>query len=293
MTEQTTENRFTLHTGDNLHALGGKRACPFCSAFETLAGIPADSVDVVLTDPPYCSGGVSEAQRKSAKGMGVETVSETHKDWFRADNMGTAGIVWLMRTLAVELFRVLKPTGHFFTFTDWRMVSNLVPALESVGFSHRNIIVWDKGHPGMGFGFRPQHEFILQFGAPAMAYNTYNVTNVLKSRRVPPARKLHPTEKPVDLLAELLRKTCPPGGVVLDPFMGSGSTGVAALELGFRFIGIDVDEGHAATAADRLHAAKVVGLRQHLDLVAEEPEQPRLFEEPGPGGEEAEKCPST
>jgi DNA modification methylase len=233
---------------------------------EVLKTLPDASVDAVITDPPYCAGGISEAQRTRAAGQGLRSENISRFGWFVGDNMGSAGLVFLLRSLAFESVRVVKPAGSFVVFCDWRMLSSVQPAIESAGLRFQNLVVWDKGHFGLGQGFRAQHELILHFTMGAPAYHDKGTGNVLTCRRVPGADREHQTQKPVELLRRLVRVVCPPSGVVLDPFCGSGSTGVAALAEGREFIGIERDEAHCETSRQRLsNSAEVSRFRAIVD----------------------------
>lgn len=215
------------------------------------------SVGAVITDPPYCSGAATEAGRGSAthQGLRSETMRAGRFDWFDADNMTTSGLVWLMREIAVEASRILPPTGSLLVFCDWRMVTSLAPAMESAGFRQRNLLVWDKGHFGCGSGFRPQHEIIIHLTKRAPEFHAADVGNVLRSKRVDSGDRDHPTEKPVDLMRQLIRVAAPPGSVILDPFAGSGTTGVAALCEGRRAVLIEREAAYCDIARRRCREA--------------------------------------
>jgi site-specific DNA-methyltransferase (adenine-specific) len=221
-------------------------------ALAVLTSLPAGCLDSVITDPPYCSGSVSEASRTSAKGQGLRSESLKRFGWFVGDNMGTAGLVWLLRALAFECVRVVKPTGSLVVFCDWRMVSSVQPAVESAGLRYQNLVVWDKGCMGLGTGFRCQHELALHFTLGAPEYHAKDVANVLRAGRVGAAEREHQAEKPVDLLAPIVRVVSPPGGLVCDPFMGSGAVGAACLDNGRLFLGVDRDAGCCEGARRRL-----------------------------------------
>jgi site-specific DNA-methyltransferase (adenine-specific) len=196
---------------------------------EVMATLPDNSVDAVITDPPYCSGGVSEASRVSAIGQGLRSENLGRFGWFVGDNMTTAGLVWVLRHVAIECQRIVKPSGSVMMFCDWRMLHTLVPALESAGLRYQGLVVWDKGHFGMGNGFRCQHEMIMHFTCGKPQYYSKSFGNVLQAKRVNANDRQHQTQKPIELLSPLLKVGTPKGGIVLDPFMGSGSTGVAAM----------------------------------------------------------------
>src|SRR5262245_12953484 len=161
--------------------------------------------------------------------------------------------------------RVLKPTGTVFAFTSYNLLgrwheafdpafdtfqfivwhkANLPPQLRRAGFRNsRELIVacWDKGHTWNFTRQRDMHNFIE---AP--------ICGGAERVRDP----VHPTQKPLRVLRRLLDLASLPGDVVLDPFMGVGSTGVAAVEMGRRFVGIEIDEAYVAAAERRIEAAR-------------------------------------
>lgn len=212
-------------------------------ALEVLAELAAGSVDAIICDPPYCSGGGTEASRGAAthQGLRSSTVRSGSVAWFAGDNMTTAGLCWLLRGVAVQAARVLTAGGHLLVFADWRMVPMVAPAIESAGLRYRSQVVWDKGYIGCGAGFRPRHELVLHFTGRAPVFFAKNVGNVIAAPRVSPRARRHPCEKPAKLLADLVRLTVPPGGLVVDPFAGSGSLGEAAAALGRRALLIERD----------------------------------------------------
>jgi site-specific DNA-methyltransferase (adenine-specific) len=228
----------TLYLGDAIEVMGRLGA-----------------VDAMVTDPPYCSGAVSEASRTAAKGQGLRSENIARMGWFVGDNMGTAGLVFLLRTVAFRALEILNPEGHMLFFCDWRMVPNLAPAIESSGARFQNLVVWDKENMGLGMGFRAQHEMILHFSAGAPKYHDLGTSNVIKAGRITAADREHQTQKPVSLLSQLIEVAAAQHATVLDPFMGSGSTGVACVETGRKFIGIERDADHFATACRRIEQA--------------------------------------
>ncbi len=200
--------------------------------------LPSDSVDVVATDPPFSSGTRKEGAKGLRKSMRRGVASNA---WFGSDSLTTNGFLWLMRSCAVEWQRLLKPGGHALVFIDWRMMSALAGALESADLRHAGLLVWDKTYFGMGTTFRNQHELILHFtkGVPPEPARR-DVGNVLAFK--PIRNGLHPTEKPTELLVELLSVVAFKGAVVLDPFAGSGATLVAAQRQGCSAIGIEREQ---------------------------------------------------
>jgi DNA modification methylase len=237
-------------------------------ALEVMREIPESSIDCVLTDPPFSSGTRQEGSKGIRKSM-VRSMEDD--DWYGTDCLTTHGFLWLMRQCALRWKRLLTRGGLILVFIDWRMMPHLAAAMESADLRHKGMIVWNKTYFGMGDCFRNQHELILHFtyGRARKAQRS-DVANVLSC---PPVRNgIHPNEKPVPLLRELLSVVCPPGGRVLDPFMGVGSTGVAAALSGMSFTGIDNDPGYVAEAQRRLLASP-----------GERPGQASLFSEPMTG----------
>jgi DNA modification methylase len=221
------------------------------AALDALA--PGVMFDALISDPPYCSGGDNEAQRTRAKSQARKCVGSL--PWFDGDNMGTAGLAYQLRAIVAKSLPRLNPGGSILLFCDWRMYAAVAPAVESVGLRLRNVLIWDKQNPAQGKGFRPQHEMILHLSRRTADFNRFDRGNVLRFPRVHHSAKVHPTQKPVELMAALVDVVTKPGGLVFDPFAGSCSTGVAALELGRSFLGVERDDRYLAFGADRLREA--------------------------------------
>ncbi len=225
-------------------------------------------VDAVVTDPPYCSGGATEASRGRAthQGLRTETIRSGRFAWFGGDNMTTAGLCELLRSMCVRA--PIPEDGSILSFCDWRMATMLAPAMESAGLRLRNMIIWDKGHFGAGTGFRPRHEMILHLTKRAPTFYSASVSNVLHYPRVGKTRE-HPTQKPHGLMADLIRVVSPESGLVLDPFMGSGSTAIGAISCGRAFIGIERSEEYFDIACKRIEEAY-----RQPDFFVEQPSPP-------------------
>lgn len=215
---------------------------------EVMSSLDEASIDTVLTDPPYSSGGRRENARSIRKSM---TRRVEDDDWIRGDAMSTPGFVYLLRECGIQWRRVLRPGGHVLTFIDWRMAPNLGAALETADLRQHPTLVWDKASIGMGAIFRNQHEFIVHMsaGTPTDPLRR-DVPNVLRFPKVRDGD--HPTEKPDALLQTLLSVVAPLNAVVLDPFAGSGSTLTAAKNTGRRAVGVEADERYCEIAAKRL-----------------------------------------
>ena len=207
-------------------------------------------VDAVVTDPPYASGSRLEAA-KSSSGAMLRAGRFADRP-IELDQMTTTGFVWLMRAVGQACRPLLPDGGSFLSFIDWRQWPNLVGAIETCNYRVQGMVVWDKGSMGLGNGFRAQHELVCHASKGVPTVYDKGCGNVLSTPRVDPV--LHPSPKPVDLLTRLIEVVTPPGGIVLDPFMGSGSTLVAARNCGRRAIGVELEERYCQTAAERLGA---------------------------------------
>jgi DNA modification methylase len=211
------------------------------------------TVDAVVTDPPYASGTRLEAH-KSASGAMLRAGRFADRP-IELDQMTTTGFVWLLRGVAARCRHLLPDGGSFLSFIDWRQWPNLVGALETCNLRVQGMVVWDKGSMGLGNGFRSQHELICHASKGVPTIHDKGCGNVLHAGRVDPVD--HPSPKPVGLLSRMIEVVTPYDGVVLDPFMGSGSTLRAADDVGRRSIGIEVEERYCEIAAQRM-AQKVL-----------------------------------
>ncbi len=203
---------------------------------EVLPTLEAGSVDAVVTDPPYSSGGFQESGKASGS-IGTRT---DERIWM--DNLSTRGY---SRLIVRVLRRIIAK--EFYMFTDWKMWQATCDSFEDAGIRPRNMLVWDKQQMGMGLPWRNQHELIC-FGMRRSAKRlTGGYGNVLRCGRS--GNNYHPTEKPAELVSSLLSNCIE--GTILDPFMGSGTTGVACIRTGRRFIGIELDPGYFDIAVQR------------------------------------------
>lgn len=183
--------------------------------------------EILLTDPPYCSGGFQESGKvtgsigtKQADGQGGYTTPT-----ISSDNLSTRGYQVLMKAvLGAADVKVA------YLFTDWRMWVYLFDLVEGSGLGVRNMIVWNKKSPGMGNGWRAQHELVMFAHRTKPKWDNHKgYGNVLEATRS--GNELHPTQKPVEILEKLLDNTDWAEGV-LDPFGGSGTTLIAAESAG-------------------------------------------------------------
>jgi DNA modification methylase len=222
------------------HRLG----CGDCTNEHLAARVLADATPLVLlTDPPYCSGGWQESDRRIGS---VDTDRKKKGDPKIAnDTLSTRGFQALIRG-ALGTW----PAGIAYVFTDWRMWVPLFDVMEGAGFGVRSMIVWDKEHPGMGKGWRAQHELIMCGCRVRDPFDTKRGSgNVIQCKRT--GNELHDTQKPVELLAKLLTVSSGEPVAVADPFAGSGSTLVTAEQMGWACYAAELEPRHCDTIVAR------------------------------------------
>ena len=150
-----------------------------------------------------------------------------------------------------EVYRVLKNNSHFYMMCDQETMFVAKPLAESAGFKFWKPLVWDKARIGMGYHYRARYEFILFFEKGKRKLSDLSVPDVLTFPRV---IKGYPTEKPVGLCEVLIKQSSSPGDLVIDPFMGSGAVGVAALKNNRKFAGCDLSEKALSLSSKNLEA---------------------------------------
>lgn len=194
-----------------------------------LPTLAARSVDFVLTDPPYL---VNYQDRNG------RSIANDKDDG------------WLVPAFQ-QIHRVLRNDAFCVSFYGWNRVDRFFDAWRAAGFRAVGHIVFAKPYQSKARFLRYQHEsaYLLAKGQPSLPAKP--LPDVLPWKYS--GNRLHPTQKPVDSLTALVETFCPPRGVVLDPFAGSGSTCVAARQTGRRFLGIELDATYHATATARLN----------------------------------------
>ena len=193
-----------------------------------LRSIPGCSVDLVITDPPYES---LEKHRAKGTTTRLKNSKASSNQWFEIFPNDR------FTELFVEVYRVLKKNTHFYMFCDQETMFVAKPLAEAVGFKFHKPIVWDKMRIGMGYHYRARYEFILFFEKGKRKLNNLGIADVLPFPRIFGG---YPTEKPAHLSRILVDQSSQPGELVIDPFMGSGSVGCAAVERSRNFTGNDL-----------------------------------------------------
>lgn len=195
--------------------------------------------DVFITDPPYSRAGALHSGRREGVVDGIGS-DQFWLHWFSA--------------VARRIVERTHPAGHGYVFSDYRTVALVERAFLATrsGWSLTQCIVWDRESIGMGSPYRASHELVAFVRGPDFEWRgPRGLRNVIRCRWPYGVHANHEAEKPVSLLEQLVA-TSPPGGLVLDPFTGSGSTLVAARNLGRRAIGIEAEQRYCEIAARRL-----------------------------------------
>ena len=201
---------------------------------ELMKDIPDGSIDMILTDPPY--------------GMDFQS---GHRKTKYEKIKGDSNLDWL-DDFVNEIYRVSKPNTAHYVFCSFHHIDKFKQAIEKK-FKVKNILTWVKNNTSMGDlkgDFAPKTEFIIFFHKGRRLINGKRDPNVLEFKRT--QNKLHPTQKPVDMTEYLIKKFSDEGDLILDPFMGSGTTGVACINTNRNFIGMELDGNYFEVAKGRI-----------------------------------------
>ncbi len=209
---------------------------------EFLNRMDPESVDLVLTDPAYES---LEKHRKVGTTTRLKKSKGSSNTWFQIFKNER------FPEFFNAVYRVLKKNTHFYMMCDQETMFVAKPMAEAAGFKFWKPIVWDKVAIGMGYHYRARYEFILFFEKGKRKLNNLGTPDILTHKRV---RGGYPTEKPVPLLRELITQSTHGGELVVDPFMGSGATGIAALLDDRLFMGCDIEQKAVEGVTQRLQS---------------------------------------
>lgn len=215
---------------------------------EVMKDIEDGSIDLVVTDPPYktITGGDSNgANSERPKGM-----LQGNRKLFKHQSIKISS--WMP-----EIYRVLKEGSHCYIFTNSLNLQEMLNEATKVGFKLHNLLIWEKNNctPSQYYMKNCEYVLFLRKGKAKWINNIGDSKTVHKFNNII-GNKLHPTEKPVDLLEYYLLNSSEPNDIVFDPFMGSGSTGVACLNANRNFIGIELDGNYFKIAKKRIESVQ-------------------------------------
>lgn len=197
-------------------------------ATQTLQTLPDGCVDLVVTDPPYL----------------VKYRDRTGRSLANDDN--AAGVL----PVFPELWRVMAPDSVCILFCGWSAIAQFSAAWEGAGFQTRGHIVWTKDYTSRARHVQYRHEsaWLLVKGNPKPSQKP--LPDVMQWHYS--GNRSHPTEKSVEIITPLIRAFSKPGDLVLDPFLGSGTTAVSAALAGRRYLGVELEERYCDLARKRL-----------------------------------------
>jgi site-specific DNA-methyltransferase (adenine-specific) len=208
-----------------------------------LRSLPSESVDIIVTDPAY-SGMNNKMQFGNGRIVGKYQNKDNDK-WFQEFKDDPETFLIFLN----ECKRVLKDDRHIYLMIDSFSLLTLGHLMREV-FNVKNIIVWDKINIGMGHYFRRRHEFVLFATKGQRKLNARNIPDVWRVKRI--VRSNYPTQKPVEVFDYMLSGSTEKNFTVCDPFIGSGSSAIAAIKAGCSFIGADVSKKACELSADRI-----------------------------------------
>lgn len=222
-------------------------------ALDLLKEIDSNSIDLIVTDPPYRVGPRGNAG--GSGGMFQKKVNMNGKVFTHNDIE--------FKEYLPEFYRILKDGTHLYLMVNH---FNLIEALNvatQCGFHFTKSLIWDKGNKIMGQFYMSQFEYILFFRkGKGKKINNCGTSDIIavpnKKTKDVDGSNLHDTEKPVELLEILIGNSTQPGELVLDPFMGIGSAGIASKNLERDFIGCELDKKYFEIAKNRITEKPVI-----------------------------------
>ena len=205
------------------------------------------SVDLIVTDPPY---------RTISGGSGPTSAMHSRPSGMLCKNDGK-----IFEHNSVEfdeylpdLFRVLKDDSHMYLMVNFLNLESAMSSVRSAGFGIHNLLIWKKNNATPNRWYMKNIEYVIfaRKGKAKAIRNKgsktcHDFNNII-------GKKTHPTEKPISLISHYIENSSNTGDLVLDPFMGSGSSAVASASLGRRFLGFEIDEQYFSIAKERLAA---------------------------------------
>lgn len=214
-------------------------------AIESMKSLPDECIDLVVTDPPYkvVSGGGGNG-KNSVRPKGVLT----RHDGKLFDHTHLKPSDWIP-----EVFRLLKEGTHCYIFTNLLNLEEMLLVSKQSGFKLHNLLVWEKNNctPSQFYMKNCEYVLFLRKGKAKWINDIGGSKTVHKFNNII-GKKIHPTEKPIDLLEMYINNSSNEGDLVLDPFMGSGATANACVNTKRKYIGFEIDAEFHKVATERL-----------------------------------------
>jgi site-specific DNA-methyltransferase (adenine-specific) len=231
-------------------------------ALEYLQTLPDESVDLIVTDPPYES---LEKWRKVGTTTRLKHSKGSSNDWFHVFPNDR------LEAMLTEFQRVMKKNSHLYIHCDETTRDVMRPMFDRVGLKFWKSLVWGKVSIGMGYHWRATYEFILFAEKGKRNLNNKGLPDIFTIKRLK-GPQYYPTQKPLELVRMLVENSSKPGDIVMDPFMGAGTVGVAALKTGRIFWGSDIDEKAVQRARERLVKERDRQRAKAIETAAVEPQ---------------------
>ena len=237
---------------DNITAIHPSWEIIHGDALKVLREFAPNTFDAVITDPPYASGGRTQAEKNKSTDKKYSSMGESAPPPFDGDSKDQRSWTRWAAEWLYDARKVCKPGAPVCMFIDWRQLPAATDALQWAGWIWRGTAVWDKGNSRPQKGrFRQQAEYIVwgSNGDMPISRPVPCLPGVFKYGN--PQNRIHLTEKPLQLMRDVVKIT-EPGGRILDPFAGSGSTVLAAVLEGYSATGIEITDTYAAIAKERI-----------------------------------------
>ena len=212
---------------------------------ELMKDIPDNSIDLIVTDPPYLIKYRTNYRKNKSHDFCGEILNDDNYE--------------LIEKFFKESFRVMKKNSAMYCFCSSKTIDYFMKQAFSNGFQIKNQIIWVKNNWSAGdlkAQFGQQYEIILLLNKGRKEFNGKRLSDVWEFPRVSGKNQFHQNQKPLELIEQCIEKHSKINDLVLDPFMGSGTTGVACKELHRNFIGIEIDEKYFEIAKQRIEGAK-------------------------------------
>ena len=214
---------------------------------ELLKFLPNESIDLIVTDPPY-----PVTSRGSAGNSGGMLQKDSNKKGqvFTHNNIDCS-------EYAPEFYRLLKDGSHCYVMTNHINLIKMLNTFTDCGFHFIKSLVWDKGNKIMGQYYMSQFEYILFFRkSKGVKINNCGTADILsipnKKTKDENGKNLHDTEKPVELMKILIENSTQENGIVIDPFVGVGGTALACIKSNRRFMCCELDNKYCNIAKKRI-----------------------------------------
>jgi site-specific DNA-methyltransferase (adenine-specific) len=220
-------------------------------SLEVLHEISSNSIDLILTDCPYKVVQGGRTGEKTPRGG----IFSTHHEGFKSGKVFSENSIDFIDWLPI-VFEKLKNKSHCYIMINGRNLKDLQLAAEKSGFSYQNLLVWDKGNLTPNRYYMQGVEFILMLTKNgSRSINNMGTSNIFRNKNEV-GKKDHPSMKPVSLMEILILNSTNENDTVLDPFMGTGSTGVACCYSNRNFIGIEKDFNYFSIAKNKIFKMK-------------------------------------